>query len=285
MTAPLVDTLQRTITGFLRQTRMCSKVAGARIRGKRFYCRALIGKSDYNITVNADISVSGNCNDAFGRGRLGSLQHQDLRSVLTGPVAQRFREDLARGRMPIPQCGGRPELAVVPPALANDRRNAYQPPIGIQLETISSCNLRCIGCEWQAALLAQEIAFSIDGCDQASAEKYQAGMSSEAAYDNMRTLVQFLDKAGSTTPIVTWKYVLLNCHQQEDKIKIRRAIAMGPSRRCGPNGVRLYRDPAHRGCVRLLPGSLLEKIGYQKGRQPLGRPPSTGMRTHRLSVI
>ena len=45
----------------------------ARLRGQRFYCRALGGESEYNLTINCDLTVSCNCQDYNGSGHIGDL--------------------------------------------------------------------------------------------------------------------------------------------------------------------------------------------------------------------
>jgi hypothetical protein len=76
----------------------------ARLRGQRFYCRTLGGESEYNLTVNCDLTVSCTCQDYDGSGHLGDLNKNSFPEVFFGPVAQRFREQLAKGKLPIMTC-------------------------------------------------------------------------------------------------------------------------------------------------------------------------------------
>src|ERR1039458_1433377 len=76
----------------------------ARLKGQRFYCRALGGESEYNLTINCDLTVSCTCQDYDGSGHLGDLNKSSFREVFFGPVARRFREDLAKGKLPIMTC-------------------------------------------------------------------------------------------------------------------------------------------------------------------------------------
>jgi len=76
----------------------------AQLRGEGFYCTALEGESDYNISINSDMSVSCNCDDVFGRGYLGSLRDHSFQEIFSGPIAMRFRRELAAGRIPILEC-------------------------------------------------------------------------------------------------------------------------------------------------------------------------------------
>ena len=75
-----------------------------RLRKEGFYCTALRGESDYNISINSDMSISCNCDDVFGRGYLGSLHEHSFQEIFSGPIAMRFRKELAAGRIPILEC-------------------------------------------------------------------------------------------------------------------------------------------------------------------------------------
>jgi hypothetical protein len=76
----------------------------ARLRGQRFYCRALAGDSEYNITVNCDLTVACNCQDYNGAGALGDLSKNSFAEVFFSPKAQHLREELAKGKIPIMTC-------------------------------------------------------------------------------------------------------------------------------------------------------------------------------------
>ena len=56
----------------------------------------LHGESDYNITINSDLTVSCNCQDYNGSGHLGDLKKDSFEKVFFGPVAKNFREKLAK---------------------------------------------------------------------------------------------------------------------------------------------------------------------------------------------
>jgi pyruvate-formate lyase-activating enzyme len=86
----------------------------ARLKGQRFYCRALSGESEYNLTINCDLTLSCNCQDYDGSGHLGDLNKQSFEEIYFGPVARKFRQELARGRLPIPTCTRCGDLARVP---------------------------------------------------------------------------------------------------------------------------------------------------------------------------
>ena len=62
----------------------------ARVKGERFYCKALAGESEYNLTINCDQTVSCNCQDYNGSGHIGDLGKTSFKDVFFGPVANRF---------------------------------------------------------------------------------------------------------------------------------------------------------------------------------------------------
>jgi hypothetical protein len=155
----------------------------ARLRGQRFYCRALSGESEYNLTINCDLTVSCNCQDYDGSGHLGNLEKNSFEEIYYGPVAQEFREKLAKGKLPIVTCARCGDLAKVPksevrsfrPELksprASDQYIAAAGAIGIAekatqfvagpvprlphrgmlLENTVRCNIDCLGCDRQSA--------------------------------------------------------------------------------------------------------------------------------------
>src|SRR6266404_4757440 len=155
----------------------------ARLRGQRFYCSALAGESDYNITVNCDLTVSCNCQDYNGSGHMGDLNKNSFQEVFFGPKAQHLRSELAKGKLPIVTCArcgdlkrvAKSQVKLMRPAAAghngNVSRNAPQttatpaapqlfagpeprlPYRGMLLENTVRCNIDCIGCDCQSAAL------------------------------------------------------------------------------------------------------------------------------------
>jgi hypothetical protein len=160
----------------------------ARLRGQRFYCAALGGESDYNITVNCDSTVSCNCQDYDGSGHLGDLSKNSFSDVFFGPVASRFRDELARGKLPIMSCTRCGDLKRVPKSQVGvvakptsvagnggekDKAQTNGAPVagaapqsesqmyagpaprlpyrGMLLENTVRCNIDCIGCDRQSA--------------------------------------------------------------------------------------------------------------------------------------
>ena len=148
----------------------------ARLKGQRFYCRALGGESDYNLTINCDLTVSCNCQDYDGSGHIGNLNKNSFKEVFFGPVARRFREELAKGKLPIMTCTRCGDLQRVPKSQSRAvtgvpggvGRAASEaetdpdgqifagpkprlPHRGMLLENTVRCNIDCIGCDRQSA--------------------------------------------------------------------------------------------------------------------------------------
>src|SRR5207247_3274815 len=123
----------------------------ARLKGQRFYCSALAGESEYNITVNCDLTVSCNCQDYNGSGHMGDLNKNSFQEVFFGPQAQHLRSELAKGKLPIvtfARCG---YLKRVPKSQINARPEPLLPYRGMLLENTVRCNIDCIGCDRQSA--------------------------------------------------------------------------------------------------------------------------------------
>ena len=73
-----------------------------------------------------------------------------------------------------------------------------------------------------AALLLDEILFSVHGCTEEDVARYQKGSSFERAYSNMRELAAYRDARGGDRPVLEWKYVLFNWNDR--KKTVLRAI-------------------------------------------------------------
>src|SRR3954466_6179878 len=102
------------ISDFVRRALTKYYEWSARLRGQRFACRALAGESEYNLTINCDLTVSCNCQDYNGSGHIGDLNKNTFKEVFFGPVAQKFRTDLAKGKLPIMSCTRCGDLMRVP---------------------------------------------------------------------------------------------------------------------------------------------------------------------------
>jgi len=121
----------------------------AKITGRKFYCNALAGESEYDITINSDLTVSCNCQDYDGSGHIGDLRKNSFEEIFFGPVARKFNDDLAKGKIPIPTCSRCGDLKRL--------KRGEQPPKprlpyrGMLLENTVICNVDCIGCAREGA--------------------------------------------------------------------------------------------------------------------------------------
>src|ERR1043166_6661663 len=121
----------------------------ARLRGQRFHCAALAGQSEYNITVNCDLTVSCNCQDYNGSGHMGDLNKNSFPEVFFGEKAQHLRSELAKGKLPILTCARCGDLKRVRKSeVVPEPRLPYR---GMLLENTVRCNIDCIGCDRQSA--------------------------------------------------------------------------------------------------------------------------------------
>ncbi len=116
--------------------------------GQKYYCHAG-GEADCGITINSDLTISCCCQDYDGTGHLGSLRKNSFEEIFFGPVAQKFRDDLGKGKIPIPTCARcgsfrRLEKNAAPPK----PRLPYR---GILLENTVRCNVDCVGCAREGA--------------------------------------------------------------------------------------------------------------------------------------
>jgi len=116
----------------------------AKITRCKYYCQALAGESEYNITINSDLTVSCSCQDCDGTGHLGSLRNNSFEEIFFGFVAGKFRRDLGVGKLPIPTCARCGDLR----RLKKDETppKPRLPYRGMLLENTVICNVDCIGC-------------------------------------------------------------------------------------------------------------------------------------------
>src|ERR1041384_2393992 len=122
----------------------------AKISGRGYYCGALHGESEYNTTINSDLTVSCNCQDYDGTGHIGDLRKNSFEEIFLGPTAQKLRDELARGKIPIRTCAHCGDLKRLP------ARGAKPPEIrlphrGMLLENTVRCNVDCTGCAREGA--------------------------------------------------------------------------------------------------------------------------------------
>ena len=64
------------VSDIARKTRKTWLELSAKLRGQRFYCSALSGQSEYNLTINCDGTLTCNCHDYNGSGNLGDLKDE-----------------------------------------------------------------------------------------------------------------------------------------------------------------------------------------------------------------
>jgi hypothetical protein len=138
------------VSDFIRQALCGWYELRARVTGRKYYCNALAGESDYNITINSDLTVSCACQDYDGSGHIGDLRRNSFEGVFFGPVAQSFRERLANGKMAIRTCARCGELRRLPEANARPPTPRL-PYRGMLLENTVLCNVDCVGCAREGA--------------------------------------------------------------------------------------------------------------------------------------
>lgn len=134
------------VSDVVRRARKIWLEASAKLRGQRFYCAALSGLSEYNITINCDGTLTCNCHDYNGSGNLGDLYQQSFKDVFFGPKAQSFRDSLATGKLPILTCAHCGDLK----RIAKSKLPEIKPRLpyrGMLLENTVRCNIDCVGCD------------------------------------------------------------------------------------------------------------------------------------------
>ena len=120
----------------------------AKMYGHGYYCTTLAGEDDYNLTINSDLTVSCNCQDVDGLGHIGDLRRNSFEEIFFGPAAQHLRDELARGRVPIPTCARCAMRRLPPDGLPPAPK---LPRGGMLLENTVTCNVDCIGCAREGA--------------------------------------------------------------------------------------------------------------------------------------
>jgi len=119
----------------------------ARLENKVFTCQALQGNSNYNICINCDLTVSCNCQDFDGSGRIGTLRKQSLKQIFDGSIAKSFRKALSQRDFPVHLCPICPELSLTSQIDASSILSGYKVPSrGIMVENTVLCNMRCELC-------------------------------------------------------------------------------------------------------------------------------------------
>jgi hypothetical protein len=153
---PLVKTKRRrvnwVVSDVMRKGKKLYLEWSAKLRGQRFVCTALQGESEYNLTVNCDLTVSCNCQDYDGSGHIGDLNKNTFKEVFFGAKAQHLRDELAKGKLPLmtcTRCGDLQKVSKNDPQIVNPKpRLPYR---GMLLENTVRCNIDCLGCDRQQA--------------------------------------------------------------------------------------------------------------------------------------
>ncbi|MGA2527105.1 MAG: radical SAM protein [Smithellaceae bacterium] len=227
---------------------------------------------------------------------IGNFSDQTLDECLNGPSAQRLKQSLARGRLPLLSCVVCRSLRCCPSGEAEQHEKEHGVPRrDLLVENTVRCNIDCQDCprlrevklrkkmtlsdedmekisrevsrlgleqisflaagepflprnvleqikilrqhnpiarivtstngtmldsdeKREAALLLDEVMFSIHGCSEASVARYQRKGSFEKAYNNMKDLVAFRNAREQASPIIEWKYVLFNWNDRREMI-------------------------------------------------------------------
>lgn len=126
------------------------RIFSARLKGERFHCRSLAGKSQGNLAINSDLSVSCNCYDVNGKGQIGNLAKNSLDEILSGEKAKKFRKKLSKGFFPILDCVRCQDLVNIPRKEIGKCLDDYQAPNNLMVENTSACNLNCLSCNRKA---------------------------------------------------------------------------------------------------------------------------------------
>lgn len=181
------------VSAGLRRIKGGCLTAKARLRGKAFFCAALAGGSEVNLCINSDLSVSCTCHDVDGTGHLGDLARDSLAAILAGPTATRFREELARGRLPTPLCARCCDLRTVRRDQAGRLAEQRRLPTFVTLENTSACNLRCTSCpRAQIRRLRAKVSMSLREVRRVARELHETGIT-KVGYLNLGE--PFLSKA------------------------------------------------------------------------------------------
>lgn len=165
------------VSAGLRRIRRSYLTTKARLRGKAFFCAALAGGSEVNLCINSDLTVSCTCHDVDGTGHLGDLARDSLPAILSGPTAKRFREELARGRLPTPLCSRCGDLRTVRRDEAGRLVDRHRLPTFVMVENTSACNLRCTSCPRdQIRRLRAKVSMSLDDVRRVAQELSETGI-------------------------------------------------------------------------------------------------------------
>ncbi|MEN6405956.1 MAG: radical SAM protein [Thermoguttaceae bacterium] len=77
----------------------------------------------------------------------------------------------------------------------------------------------------EAALLLDELLFSIDGVSTPMVNRYQRGGDFDRSYENMRRLVEYRDAQGLRRPTIVWKYVVFRWNDHAEDVALALQLA------------------------------------------------------------
>jgi hypothetical protein len=157
----------------------------ARLSGRAFACDALSGRSQINVCINSDLTVSCSCRDFDGTGHVADLKTDELADAFYGPVASDFRHQLASGTLPTTACARCWDLRMVSRDEARRQRDDVKFPEFIMVENTSACNLTCVSCpRHRIQNIRGRRSMSLDDVRKVAQELHRVGIR-EAAYLNL----------------------------------------------------------------------------------------------------
>ena len=118
----------------------------AKLKHKVFSCKVLNGKSEYDLSVNSDMTISCNCQDFDGAGKIGDFSQNTLEEILSSNKAEMFRKQLSEGKLPIPNCSRCSELEIVPPYEYQKDEKRIVPTKNLMVENTICCACSCLAC-------------------------------------------------------------------------------------------------------------------------------------------
>ena len=173
--AYLKFTIRSGVTRILPGTLVATWVEwSATLRGKRFSCSHLLTGDE--LCINSDMTVACSCLDEDQSTVLGSLREGSLAEIVAGPTARRFREKLARGRLPVAACRFCPGLRIVDKARAPGISDCSFSPRSIFVENTVSCNLRCMSCPRTSLLNRRQTGMSLEDVEHVARAIGQQGV-------------------------------------------------------------------------------------------------------------
>lgn len=141
-----MSNLAQVASRLVRRLRRRHLASAAWLQGRGFFCETLSGQSATNLCINSDLTVSCSEHDVEGTARIGDLSRQRLAEVFAGETAQRFRDELAVGSLPLAECARCCSLRDVTREEARAHARHFDLPQFVAIENTSACNLRCTSC-------------------------------------------------------------------------------------------------------------------------------------------